>query len=91
MTPEMVKRMRDMMTKKEETVESKTLCEYGGSCADTKGGETDANTTGPSTDHSHEPAVQFVDGHASLMSSGGAKLGCPNVWRRIQECVWIVL
>ena len=36
-------------------------------------------------------------GHASLMSSGGAKLGCPTLWREAfqkiasQECVWTLL
>ena len=64
LTPEMVKPMRDMMSKMEETVKDKTMEQlmkdpvYGCSCADTEGGESDANTTGPPTDHSHVLSLQ---------------------------------
>ena len=37
--------------------------EHGCSCTDTEGSESDANTTGPSTNHSHVPLVQLVGGH----------------------------
>ena len=58
------------MTKMEETVKGQddgaadegpgvaNNCEYGCSCADTEGSESDANTTGSSTDHSHVPSLQ---------------------------------
>ena len=68
--------------------------EYGSSCTDTEGGESDAKTTGLS-DHSQSRAFRTTSGqgHASLTLSGGGKTWLPkSVARgipdnRIQQCV----
>ena len=59
---------RDMVTKMEEIVESKTLeqlfvassCEHGCSCVDTEGSKPDASILGLPTDASHVLSVQLL-------------------------------
>ena len=72
-------------------------CEHGCCCADTEGGESDANTTGPPTDDSHVPSLQPLGRdtlrrcHQVVQNMVAQICGGGIPENRIQECVWTVL
>ena len=104
-TPEMLKSTRDMVTKMEEIVESKTLeqlfvassCEHGCSCVDTEGSKPDASILGLPTDAVTCFLCNFWAGRRFVDVIRWCKTWLPKSVagctpeNRIQECVRTVM